>query len=553
MLESLDLKKRQDKAHPRLLKCLQKNGIKDKDILWWYIKEFLGFTVPRECTCQLHNPEFNSLDFPHKAPFDYVADMFFENVRNSIAFANRTGGKTTNVAILNHLDMLFKNGCEVASAGAIKDQANKVYRYFQSFHKHPELKKALSKDPTKSMTIYKNDSMLEVVTGSIKGLNSPHPQKARIDEVELMDWDVLQEGLSMSVSKDLPNGEVIKGQNTFLSTRKYDIGTFQRLLSEAEESGMDVYCWCIWEVLEKCTRQCRDDPKYSNCPIEYFCKGLAHKCSGYYKVGDFIDKARTLSKDVLEAQWLNKKPSQEALVYGGYWNREVHMGLKPDFKPTGPNVMVVGSIDFGSSPGHPFVYQKSYVDYSDIYRALDIAEDEPLEGRFKMRFWIFYEYRSSSATMEQHSEKIKNSPHYHPNEMIFADPSAKQARIDLENLYGINTYNAVNALEGIDLVRAHLQVFNDYDTDGEPIAFLYLIPGYLDTADDLIGSDVEFERYRYPRGLDGKPQRFKPLQVDDHGMDCIRYIIQSCYEPEVITRFAIPPQEIIESGGYWFS
>ncbi|KKK67881.1 hypothetical protein LCGC14_2949660, partial [marine sediment metagenome] len=56
-------------------------------------------------------------------------------------------------------------------------------------------------------------------------------------EVELMDWEVLQEGLSMSISRDDGLGNensVIMGQNTFLSTRKYDSGTFQRLLDQAQ-------------------------------------------------------------------------------------------------------------------------------------------------------------------------------------------------------------------------------------------------------------------------------------------------------------------------------
>jgi len=542
---------REKKQHPRLFRCLQKHGIKDEEVLHWYIWEFLGFNIPRIHVCKLYNPNYGDLDYPHCAPFDYVRDMFFELVRNSIAFANRTGGKTRCVAILNHLDMAFKDGCEVASAGAILDQASKVYRYFMEVHRHPTLESLCAKPPTKGLTLYNNDSMLEVVTGSVKGLNSPHPQKARIDEVELMDWNVLQEGLSMSVSKE-EEGITIIGQNTFLSTRKYDTGTFQRLLDEAGETGNKIYCWCIWEVLEKCTRKCKKDPKYRDCPIWEKCKGLAHKCSGWYKIDDWIDKARAISKDVLEAQWLNKRPSREALVYGEYWSKDIHIiPNKEALLPNPDKRIIMSAIDFGSSPGHPFVYQKAWVDYSDIDRAMDESTGTNKPLVFKLSFYIIYEYRAGSGTIATHAARIKSSPEFFPGEIIFADPSAKQARLDLDGLYALPTFQAINDIEnGIDLVRAHLEVWHDYAVDQDK-SWYYIVEDYYDCDDEnIIGTDKEFEKYKYPRQLDGKVSRRLPLKTEDHGMDCSRYLIQSAYE--IIMDIAMPVEEQIEEGGFWF-
>jgi len=706
--DSFNVKHRKIMSHPALFPVLLKHGIKDEEVLHWYIWEFLGFDIPRVCTCKLYNPDFDKLDYPHCAPFDYVRDMFFEHVRNSIAFANRTGGKTTNVAILNHLDMTFKEDCEVASAGAILMQADKVYRYFLSFHKHDQLKELYEKDPTKSMTIYKNGSIQEVITGSMKGLNSPHPQKGRIDEVELMEWGVLQESLSMSVSKN-----DIMGQMTFLcvaadtvlwpadpllyldiekgkreytvkdlfclysnvnrkrrallfvvdektgkfhmdyvkkvwrtkrdkvykikykalydekecysntqkttidhlilmqdcswkevgklsvgdrlffgggykdppyaefvgieyhgvedvyeimmekyvnfvadegivlhnSTRKWDSGTFQRLLDESDATGMKIYCWCIWEILEKCLYECKNDPKHGNCPIFDKCKGMAHYCSGYYKIDDWVDKARMINVDILDAQWFNKKPSQEAIVYGGWWDKEVH--FKPsNFRPEGDHIIGMSAIDFGASPGHPFVYQKCWVDYSDVFRAME--ETEPNKDlSYKLLFYIFYEYRSGSATMAQHSEMIKASPEFQQNEIIFADPSAKQSRIDLLEIYNIETYAAINAVEdGIDMVRNHLETWKDYGEKGGTIkSWLYILEDYLFTEDKLMGSDAEFAMYRYSKSPDGRLVKRQPMKIYDHGMDCIRYTIQSAYQ--IIAEIAIPPMEIVEQEGYW--
>lgn len=541
-----DLKHRRRNSHPLLFKCLQKHGIKDDEVLWWYIWEFLGYRIPRQCTCKLFNPRFDIFDFPHTDPFSYISDMFFERTRNSIAFANRTGGKTNDVAILNHLDMAFKDDCEIASAGSTLDQADRVYRYFTSFHKHPVLGTLYSKPPIKTKTFYNNGSRLEVITGTIKGLNSPHPQKARIDEVELMDWDVLQEAMSMTQSSNN-----IMGQLSFLSTRKYDNGTFQRLLAEAEESGMKIYAWCIWEVLEKCTRNCKDDPQYGDCPIFDKCGGMAHNCDGYYKLDDWINKAKIISKDVLIAQWLCEKPSIDELVYGGYYNSNIHCGLEKDFEPESSYIIILSAIDFGSSPGHDFVYLKCWCDYSDLMKCLE-ETDPGQEIKFRLKFYFFYEYRSGGKTMFSHVQKIKSSPHFTKNEIIFADPSAKQVRIDLIETYNIDTYSAINAKEeGIDAVREHLQTYIDYSDGAKEKSYIYFLKDYFDCDDNqLLSTTDEFLKYHYPKSREGKVVRRIPVEVFDHGMDTVRYIVKSAYE--ILPGTVIAPTEVIEQDGYWF-
>jgi len=552
MNQGFDLRFRRRNCHPPLFKLLQEQGVKDEEVLWWYIWEFLGFKIPRVPVCRLYNPEYEGFDYKHVAPFDYIRDMFFENVRDSIAFANRTGGKTQNVAILNHLDMTFKPGCEVASAGSTLDQAGKVYRYFTSFHKHPTLEKLLEKPPTQSMTVYRNESIQEVITGTVKGLNSPHPQKARIDEVELMNWDVLQEGLSMSMSKD-----DIKGQITFLSTRKYDTGTFQRLLQESAQKDMKVFCWCIWEVLEKCERQCQDDVQYGDCPIFDKCKGMAHHCNGFYKIDDWIGKARILGKETLDTQWFNKRPSKDILVFGDEWNPDVHHRPHGELDIS-PNVIVMSAIDFGSSPGHDFVYQKAWVDYSDLLRAMEELEPGK-ELYYKLKFFVFYEYRARKGTMAYHAFRIKESPEYREGEIIFADPSAKQSRIDLLETYKIDTYMAINAVEdGLDRMREHLEVYRDYAEAGKEKSHYYIMQGYLDAEGQtvaneekeykLLGTHEEFERYKYPKQQDGKVIRKIPVPMFDHGIDCSRYIIHTAYS--IILDLIVPSEDSIE-GGYW--
>ena len=165
---------------------------------------------------------------------------------------------------------------------------------------------------------------------------------------------------------------------------------------------------------------------------------------------------------------------------------------------------------------------------------------------------MFYEYRSGPATLSTHTEKIKKSPHWTTNEIIFADPSAKQSRIDLESIYNIDTFSAINSVEdGIDLMRSHLEPWNDWEDGGKKKSYFYILDDYLDCKDeDLFGTHKEFGLYRYSKFQDGKVNKRQPIKMYDHGMDTARYVIASVRS--VIEEIVIPSEEVIEQGGFWF-
>jgi hypothetical protein len=534
--------RRDDKAsyYEWVLESFLREGIRHEDVLHFYIRAFLGYVIPRGGSRFCRN---------HVAPFTFVADMFFEKVRSAIAFANRTGGKTIDMAILNHLDMAFKPGCEIASAGASRDQAGRMYKYFLGFHNSNDfLQDLLLKEPTRSLTLYRNQSSLEIITGSFKGLNSSHPNKLRVDEVELMDWSVLQQGISMSMtSQSVATGREIMSQMAFSSTRKTDSGTMQRLLDLAakdrrKQGGLVIYEWCILDIIQKCTRLCASDKVFGDCPIVEVCKGRAHNGSGFYRIDDFIDKVITLDRDVLEAEWFNLRPSRQIYVYGGYWDREKHFLPPIDLK--GKDIVHAGGIDFGSSPGHPFVFKVFMCDVSKFRKAVEEAGTDDLV-REKITFHLVYEYRSGSATLEEHVSKIKGSQYWRVDMPIWADPSAKQERMDLEMTYGLPTLSAVNAVEaGISTVRSHLQFIAGQ-------AHYFIHEGYLDCDDEeLESTDVEFGRYKYKRLADGRVNRKEPEKAHDHGMDVDRYVLESAYP--YFRELFTPEFEDIEQGGYWF-
>jgi len=525
---------------------IDQGGPRHDDMLHFYIRAFLGYSIPRghDRVCR-----------HHKAPFSFISDMFFERVRNAIGFANRTGGKTLNLAILNHLDMLFKPGCEIVSAGAVLTQADKMCGYFKEFHSSNEfLGELFAREPTKTLFVYKNESQLQVISGTEKGVRGPHPHKARFDEVEEMDWGVLQAGMSMAMSgESVSTGHTITAQTVYTSTRQRESGPMQQLLDQAKlekdvVGGMRTYCWCVWEVLERCTHQCKGDPYWGDCPIKQVCGQRARKCVGYYKVEDFIlDKVLRLDRETLNVEWFNKRPSGSVFVYGGYWNERFH--IIPPFEPGDERDFIIASaIDFGTSPGHDFVYQKYYLDVTDFRSE---AENTPLGEaiRAKITYYLFYEYRTGGRTIEEHASRIKSSPGYSPGEIIFADPSAKQERIDLEETHGIPTLGAETSKEaGISTLRAHLQTYKD--GEGNRKAHFYVFDNYFDCDSvELIDTTREFELYKYKVTKQGKPNPKEPLDMYNHGMDCARYIVQSSIS--YFRELFAPVFEDIEGDGWW--
>ena len=105
---------------------------------------------------------------------DFIADAFFERVGDCIVLGNRKGAKTLLFSTLLLLEALFKPGIELAHLGAIKDQAARCYRYFLKMLKHPLFSQNLAKQPTAVRTEFRNGSVVEILIGTITGVNCLH-------------------------------------------------------------------------------------------------------------------------------------------------------------------------------------------------------------------------------------------------------------------------------------------------------------------------------------------------------------------------------------------
>ena len=246
-----------------LSRKLQYEGPSNDDELHAWIKKNMHVDIPREAVCE-----------GHVAPFQFLADLFFERVPSALARANRGGSKTFIVAMLHYLNCTYKAGCGCLSFGATEAQGNRCYGNIEDwcFEHDPESGRRgdqvlpfIRDRPKKSQTVWKTGSTVEVVAGSENAVSGPHPAKAHADEVDQMERPVWNQSRGMAVTNratgPLPswmshyNG-MIPPQDIVTSTKNSNKGLMQELLDEIEQdvkagniAQFTLYMWCIWETI----------------------------------------------------------------------------------------------------------------------------------------------------------------------------------------------------------------------------------------------------------------------------------------------------------------
>lgn len=491
---------------------LYKSG--DEEQLHRFIQTIFGYRIPRNKVC----PD-------HCAPFDFVADSFFDKVSKFLVIANRNGGKTQNFGILNAADALCKPTCEIASVGAIEDQARKCYKYTVDIIKKPFFKSLLSKEPMISSTVLNNGAEISILPGTMSGVNGPHPQRTNFDEVELTQWKILQEFMSMAKSK-----KNVPSCIRITSTRKFSFGPMQKLIDEKDKRGFKMYMWCIWETIEPCTDErsgtvpCymllpdeknnsikyvkvfsnnkddymkefpldvlqRNREKFTGClacPLVEVCQTKAKRSDGYYELKDAIDKFTGMDRSTWDAQWECKKPGTDGLVYGEF-DESVHVIPQSSFT-FNPNFRTIAAQDFG---------------YEDPAGTMFI---QFLPNGDAVIFDEIYERRKQTPVLVKHFWVPKFNQ-YHP-EAWFADTENPDAISQMESA-GLPVLPAVkDIVNGIEKVRGWLRTADGY-------VRLYI-------TDNCVNTIAEFKSYKYPESGGNKP-----VDKNNHLMDPLRYIFDS--------------------------
>lgn len=198
------------------------------------VRELTGLIVPDTAVCP-----------GHCAPLDALAHAYFAQGSMAVWKGSRgLGGKTTLLAVLGHLEMIYL-GAEVVILGGSGQQSERVHQAQDQFWMHPQAPRALlRRDSTKYETWLTNYGHSIALTASTRSARGPHPSRLRLDEVDEMDLGILDAAMGQTmVQRGIP------AQTVMSSTHQYPDKTMTEILKRAEQKGWAVFEWCYRENL----------------------------------------------------------------------------------------------------------------------------------------------------------------------------------------------------------------------------------------------------------------------------------------------------------------
>lgn len=445
-----------------------------------------------------------------------------------LAMSNRSGGKTTDFAIIALLKAMANDNCEVANIGAIETQAQRCYRYMQEFiSRSLDFKSFLAGTPTISKTDFINRSLINVLVATVNGVNSPHPQALLMDEVELFNWFILQQAFNMPQSRGDAKSQTIMG-----STRKYATGPMQRMIKEKDAMGIHLYQWCVWEVVEKLPT---DNPDLMARIKKTFGEELPEhigRANGFYKWEDLISKFEGLDREIWETEWLSLRPQGGGLVYPKFSDTE---NVTMDWKFNAGKQHYIFE-DLGYALDHPDVLLLAEIDpsrndvvvFDELYLTLKSTAEIKTEAEQLLAKW--------GLTMQTINGWIPD-PHGLTevrDRYNFGAPILYDIR-QLEKVQGEKLYRLENS---IPLVRKFIDMH------------------WFKITPNCVNLQGEFHIYAKRRLPDGT-YTDDPVKTNDHGPSAVRYgliklfPLQAYASIDVIheTQFSSPPQEGMITAG----
>jgi len=199
-----------------------------------YMAQRFGMRIPDVQVCPHHT-----------TPWRAFADAFFARAPISVWKASRgLGGKSHLLAGLGTAEAAALQA-DVKILGGSGEQSKRVHESMQGFWwSQLAPRELLASDPSQQRTRLKAGNKIEALLASSKSVRGPHPQRLRVDEVDEVDWEILEAARGMP-----QDSRGILSQTVLSSTHQYEDGSMTRLLDEASEQGWPVYEWCYLESM----------------------------------------------------------------------------------------------------------------------------------------------------------------------------------------------------------------------------------------------------------------------------------------------------------------
>lgn len=195
--------------------------------------DLLGIRIPRKKVCP-----------NHVAPFTAFADAFFARSSVSVWLASRGfGGKSYLLATLAFTEAVTLEA-SVSVLGGSGDQSKRVNKYINDFWLKPTAPShMLASDPSHRQVTLTAGNTIEALMASQASVRGGHPQRLRLDEVDVMKLDIMDAAFGQPMGK--PG---ISMQTVISSTHQNPQGTMTEVLERAEKKRWPIYRWCYRET-----------------------------------------------------------------------------------------------------------------------------------------------------------------------------------------------------------------------------------------------------------------------------------------------------------------
>jgi hypothetical protein len=464
--------------------------------LWQYIREFCGKSIPR--TRIVHRKGCRD----HLPPFAYVSDMFFDRVGDCLSWACRGGGKTNNAAILTVLEHAHMPGLQTRILGGSEHQSRRTYEEIQPLV-NGEFAEFVEGEAGMDRTRFRGGGKVEILSASPTSVLGHHVPRLRLDEVDEFDKKILGQAIGTSMT-DTTRG--YRGRIEIYSTFHNPYGCMSEQIMHAHASGVKIYQWCIFEVLERCGKEHACNPhSQKQCILWPDCQGVAKRdCDGYVKIADAIRWKALHTKAEWDSFYLCKEPYRGDLFL-------------PDFDSYKGGKHI---------PDKPIPFNKNF----PLYRTFDWGTNGPTVCLWIQRdgdkCYVIDEMRVRGKAASDAARDIKDyhiGKGYGNTNRDFCDPSGMAFILEFKKwgFHPVGTkghgqsgrLNARN--EGWDILRRKL-------CSGRDEVSLFISPA----CPTLIR---ELANLHYPESRAGQPIPEDCAKVDDHGPDALRYALMGLY------------------------
>ncbi len=181
----------------------------------------------------------------HSTPWRALCAAYFAETPVTIWKASRAfGGKTFEMSCLAFAEAVTLRA-DVTLLGGSGEQSQRVHEYMREHWKKPAAPvAALASDPASKRERLVWGNKVDALTASAKSVSGPHPQRLRVDEMDLVDIELLDQSLGQPMTKNGVTAHVL------LSSAHYTAdGTMTKMLERAAEKGWGVHEWCWRETM----------------------------------------------------------------------------------------------------------------------------------------------------------------------------------------------------------------------------------------------------------------------------------------------------------------